>query len=117
MHHYLVYVSHKYGGRDYNVEKARKICCDLAEQLPEVLFIPALSVTCRRYSKRHYADDLGLLLELESRCDVVYMAKDWDRSTGCLAEYEFAKRNGIPVAESYPELLAILNSLDREELK
>lgn len=117
MHHYLVYVSHKYGGSDDNVENARQLCRELADELPEVLFIPALSVTCRRYSKRHYADDLGLLLELESRCDVVYMAEDWDRSTGCLAEYEFAKRNGIPIAESYPELLAILNSLDREELK
>lgn len=114
---YIAYVSHEFGGDEENVKKTRQICRELAEQLPEVLFIPALSVTCRRYSKRHYAQDLGLLLDLESRCDVVLMTGDWDNSTGCLAEYEFAKRTGIPVAESYPELLAILNSLDREELK
>lgn len=113
----IIYVSHPFGGDAANVTRAREICKAYARQLPEALFVPALSVTCRSYDPDHYVRDLQLLLELESRCDVVYMTEDWESSLGCQTEYEFAKRNGIPVAESYPELLAILNSLDREELK
>lgn len=113
----IIYVSHPFGGDAANVTRVREICKSYARQLPEALFVPALSVTCRPYDPDHYGRDLRLLLELESRCDVVYMTEDWESSLGCQTEYEFAKRNGIPVAESYPELLAILNSLDREELK
>lgn len=113
----IIYVSHPFGGKGENFIDARSICRRLAKQLPEALFLPGLSVPCRNYSKKHYSRDLTLLLELESRCDVVYMAGKWEASTRCVAEYEYAKRNGIPVAESYAELLAILVSMDREELQ
>ena len=112
----IIYVSHPFGGNCENTIDTRNICRRLAKQLPEALFLPGLSVPCRAYSKKHYSRDLALLLELELRCDVIYMTGKWEASTGCMAEYEFAKRNGIPVAESYAELLAILVSMDKEEL-
>ena len=112
----IIYVSHPVGGDAANVTRARETCKAFAKQLPEALFVPALSVTCRPYDPDHYGRDLRLLLELESRCDVVFMTGDWEQSLGCQAEYDFASRQGIPVAESYPELLAILTSLEKGEL-
>ena len=64
----------------------------------------------------HYVRDLQLLLELESRCDVVFMTGDWESSLGCQTEYDFATRQGIPIAETYADLLAILTSVEKGEL-
>lgn len=105
----IVYVSHPFpfGGKESAKEDVRRICQNDAENLPDVLFIPALTITCRDYDPTQYARDLGLLIELESRCDAVLMTGNWTASVGCRAEYEYAARNGIPVAENWPELLAI----------
>ena len=112
----IIYVSHPFGGDADNVSRVRKLCGAYAKQLPEVLFVPALSVTCRPYDPDHYVRDLRLLLELESRCDVVFMTGDWEQSLGCQTEYEFASRQGIPIAETYADLLATLTSLEKGEL-
>lgn len=112
----IIYVSHPFGGDAANVTRAREICKAYARQLPEALFVPALSVTCRPYDPGHYVRDLQLLLELESRCDVVFMTGDWESSLGCQTEYEFATRQGIPIAETYADLLAILTSVEKGEL-
>lgn len=112
----IIYVSHPFGGDAANVTQAREICKSYARQLPEALFVPALSVTCRPYDPDHYGRDLRLLLELESRCDVVFMTGDWECSLGCQTEYDFATRQGIPIAETYADLLAILTSVEKGEL-
>lgn len=112
----IIYVSHPFGGDAANVTRAREICKAYARQLPEALFVPALSVTCRPYDPDHYGRDLRLLLELESRCDVVFMTGDWEQSLGCQAEYDFASRQGIPIAETYADLLATLTGLEKGEL-
>ena len=98
----IIYVSHPFGGDAANVTRARETCKDFAKQLPEALFVPALSVTCRPYDPGH--------------CDVVFMTGEWENSLGCQTEYEFATRQGIPIAETYADLLAILASLERGEL-
>lgn len=112
----IIYVSHPFGGDAANITRAREICKDYARQLPEALFVPALSVTCRPYDPDHYGRDLQLLLELESRCDVVFMTGDWESSLGCQTEYDFATRQGIPIAETYADLLAILTNVEKGEL-
>lgn len=112
----IIYVSHPFGGDAANVTRAREICKSYARQLPEALFVPAHSVTCRPYDPDHYGRDLRLLLELESRCDVVFMTGDWESSLGCQTEYDFATRRGIPIAETYADLLAILTSVEKGEL-
>ena len=43
----IIYVSHPFGGDAANVTRARETCKAFAKQLPEALFVPALSVTCR----------------------------------------------------------------------
>lgn len=112
----IIYVSHPFGGDAANVTRAREICKSYARQLPEALFVPARSVTCRPYDPDHYGRDLQLLLELESRCDVVFMTGDWESSLGRQTEYDFATRQGIPIAETYADLLAILASVEKGEL-
>lgn len=112
----IIYVSHPFGGDAANVTRVREICKSYTRQLPEALFVPALSVTCRPYDPDHYGRDLRLLLELESRCDVAFMTGEWENSLGCQAEYDFASRQGIPIAETYADLLATLTGLEKGEL-
>ena len=112
----IIYVSHPFGGDADNITRTRELCKAYARQLPEALFVPALSVTCRPYDPDHYVRDLRLLLELESRCDIVFMTGDWESSLGCQAEYEFASRQGIPIAETYADLLATLVSMEKGDL-
>lgn len=107
----IVYVSHPYGGSKQAEDDIRRICKNNAEALPDVLFIQALCVTCRDYNGERYSKDLQLLVKLESHCDAVLMAGNWERSIGCRTEYEYAARNGIPIAENWPELLAIYYSV------
>lgn len=44
------------------------------------------------------------------------MTGDWESSLGCQTEYDFATRQGIPITETYADLLAILTSVEKGEL-
>lgn len=58
----------------------------------------------------HYAGTL----ELMRRCDAVIMVPDWQKSKGAVAEFEEAKRLGLPVFHAYN---AESNTAMREWLK
>lgn len=107
----MVYVSHPFGGNKKNVGDTRVICKMEAMARPNVLFIPALNVTCRAYDDGVYIRDLKRLLELESKCDIVYMTGDWEKSKGCLIEMGYALGRGIRVVTTQEQLHKLLDHL------
>jgi len=59
-----------------------------------------------RYFQNAAPDDIWLNgdLEILKRCDAILMTPDWRRSTGAVAEHDFAITHGIPVYYSVADL-------------
>ncbi len=109
----IVYVSHPYGGVPGNRVRCNALIRKLSEKYPEILFISALHAVRRPYESVDYATGLKLALELESRCDAVYMATGWEESVGCQVEVQFARKYGLEIVGEGYELTDELEAEDR----
>lgn len=59
--------------------------------------IPVIPHTMYRFFQDSLPDDFWLdaTMDLLKKCDGIYMLKDWKKSTGARAEYEWARANGL----------------------
>ena len=99
----IIYVSHAYGGKKENYEKAKRITRDLQIENPTHCFIcPLISFGNLEYGEIGYDEELELCLDILSVADVLIVASE--PSKGVQKEIDFARMVGMEVidlAEKY----------------
>lgn len=94
----LVYVSHCYGGKPENVERAKRITHDLQIENPTHCFIcPLLAFSHLKYGEIGYDEEIELCLDLLSICDALIVSSDV--SKGVQKEIDFARMVGMEVID------------------
>lgn len=92
----IVYVSHAYGGKQENLERAKKITHDLqVADLENTYICPLLSLSHLQYGEVGYEAEMNLCLDLLSVCDKLIVASDLSR--GVCKEVDFANLVGMEV--------------------
>jgi hypothetical protein len=91
-----IYVSHCYGGKIENLERAKKITHDLQVKDPENCYIcPLLTFSHLQYNELGYEQEMALCIDLLSICDTLIVASDI--SEGVKREIDFAELVGMGV--------------------
>ena len=102
----LLYLAHKYQGKQENVERAKKIAHDLQMENPtKCVVCPLLNFSFLDYGEIGYEQEMEICLDLLSACDVLIVASD--ASDGVREEIDFARMVGMEVidlAEKYREI-------------
>lgn len=102
----IIYVSHAYGGKFENLERAKKITHDLqVADLENTYVCPLLVFSHLQYGEIGYEPEMNLCLDLLSVCDKLIVASDL--SKGVNAEITLAEKllnsNGEPMEVEYLE--------------
>ena len=86
----IIYVSHAFGGKPENLERAKKITHDLqVADLENTYICPLLALSHLEYNEVGYDDEMNLCIDLLSECDRLIVASDL--SKGVQMEINFAK--------------------------
>jgi hypothetical protein len=97
-------VSHAYGGKEENYNKAKQITHDLQVQRPQDCFIcPLMAFSHLQYGEIGYDFEMELCLDLLSVCDGLIVASDPKGSRGVKIELEFAKMVDMEVEYIEPQ--------------
>lgn len=92
----IIYISHKYGGKPENIERAKKITHDLqVEDLKNTYICPLLALSHLKYNEIGYDDEMNLCIDLLSIADKMIVASDL--SKGVCREVDFANLVGMEV--------------------
>jgi hypothetical protein len=92
----LVYVSHKYQGKEINLQKAKQITHALQiNDLENVYICPLLTLSHMAYNEIGYDEEMALCIDILSVCDKMIVASDI--SKGVKEEIEFAEMVGMEV--------------------
>lgn len=92
----IIYVSHAYGGKKENYEKAKRITHDLQIENPTHCFIcPLISFGHLEYGEIGYDEELELCIDILSVADVLIVASE--PSKGVQKEIDFARMVGMEV--------------------
>ena len=93
----LVYVSHKYQGKEINLQKAKQITHALQiNDLENVYICPLLTLSHMAYNEIGYDEEMALRIDILSVCDKMIVASD-DTSKDTKEEIEFAEMVGMEV--------------------
>ena len=102
----ICYVSHKFGGDQSNIERAKQITHDLQVNDQENCYIcPLIAFSHLGYNEMGYDEEIALCIDLLSVSDVLIVASDI--SDGVQKEIDFAKMVGMEVidlAEKYRKI-------------
>lgn len=86
----IYYISHCYGGKTENIERAKKITHDLQIKDPSNCYIcPLTAFSHLEYNEMGYEQEMALCLDLLSVCDALIVASEI--SEGVKREIDFAK--------------------------
>ena len=86
----IIYVSHCFGGKPENLERAKKITHDLqVADLENTYICPLLALSHLEYNEFGYDDEINLCIDLLSECDRLIVASEI--SKGVQLEIDFAK--------------------------
>ena len=92
----VIYISHAYGGKPENLEKAKKIVHDLqVRDLENTYICPLLVFSSLAYGEIGYDAEMDLCLDLLSVCDKLLVVGE--KSVGVKREIEFANLVGMEV--------------------
>ena len=92
----IIYVSHVFGGKPENLERAKKITHDLqVADLENTYICPLLALSHLRYGELGYEEEMDLCIDLLSECDRLIVASDI--SKGVAREIDFANLVGMEV--------------------
>ena len=92
----IIYISHKYGGKPENLERAKKITHDLqVADLKNTYICPLLALSHLKYNEIGYDDEMNLCIDLLSIADKMIVASDL--SKGVCREVDFANLVGMEV--------------------
>ena len=87
----IIYVSHEFGGKPENIERAKKITHDLqVSDLENTYICPLLALSHLEYNEVGYDDEINLCIDLLSECDRLIVASEII-SKGVQLEIDFAK--------------------------
>ena len=87
----IIYVSHCFGGKPENLERAKKITHDLqVADLENTYICPLLALSHLEYNEVGYDDEMNLCIDLLSECDRLIVASEII-SKGVQLEIDFAK--------------------------
>ena len=102
----LLYLAHKYQGKQENIERVKKIANNLQMDNPNHCVVcPLLNFSYLDYGEIRYEQEMEICLDLLSVCDYLIVASD--ASDGVQKEIDFAKMVGMEVidlAEKYREI-------------
>lgn len=85
----IIYVSHKFGAKQENLERAKKITHDLqVNDLENTYVCPLLTFSHLQYGEIGYDAEMEACLDLLSVCDKMIVASDI--SKGVAREIDFA---------------------------
>ena len=94
----VFYVSHSFGGKPANLERAKQITHDLQVNDPENCYIcPLLAFSNLEYNEIGYDAEMALCIDLLSVSDVLIVASDI--SEGVQKEIDFARLVGMEVID------------------
>ena len=92
----IIYVSHKFGAKQENLERAKKITHDLqVNDLENTYICPLLAFSHLQYNEIGYENELEACIDLLSVCDKLIVASDL--SKGVCREIDFANLVGMEV--------------------
>ena len=92
----VIYVSHAYGGKPENVERAKKVTRNLQiNDLENCYICPLTAFSHLRYKEIGYDEEMALCLDLLSVSDILIVASEVTK--GVQIEIEFAKLVGMEV--------------------
>lgn len=92
----IIYVSHKYGGKTENLERAKQITHDLQVKDPENCYIcPLLAFSHLGYNEIGCEEEIALCLDLMTVSDKLIVVSDL--SKGVCKEIDFANLVGMEV--------------------
>ena len=92
----LLYLAHKYQGKQENMERVKKIAHDLQTENPNHCIVcPLLNFSFLDYGEIGYEQEMEICLDLLSVCDVLIVASDI--SDGVQKEIDFARLVGMEV--------------------
>ena len=87
----IIYISHAFGGKPENIERAKKITHDLqVADLENTYICPLLALSHLKYGEVGYDDEMNLCIDLLSECDRLIVASEII-SNGVQEEINFAK--------------------------
>ena len=102
----LLYLAHKYQGKQENIDRVKKIAHDLQVENPtHCVVCPLLNFYFLNYGEIGYEQEMEICLDLLSVCDYLIVASDI--SDGVQKEIDFARMVGMEVidlAEKYREI-------------
>lgn len=80
-----------------NIQKVTEICQSISANPQVIPFSPIHTFAYMDPLK--YDQDMAMrhCLELLSTCDELWVFGDWETSTGCRMEVEYAKRSDLPI--------------------
>ena len=97
-----VYLSHPYGGKEINRDKARRLAAwyrrEWKREGKDYELVNPLDVLAGCSTRNDEDQMLGLAVELMRQCDMVLFAPGWRRSRGCRYEHMVARKEGLPRA-------------------
>ena len=92
----IIYVSHAFGGKPENLERAKKVTHDLqVADLENTYICPLLALSHLEYNEVGYDDEMNLCIDLLSISDKLIVASDL--SKGVCREIDFANLVGMEV--------------------
>lgn len=92
----IIYVSHCYGGKPENIERAKKITHDLqVKDLENTYICPLTALSHLEYGEIGYDAEMDLCIDLLSACDKMIVASDLSR--GVVKEIDFANLVGMEI--------------------
>lgn len=92
----LIYIAHKHGGKEENIERAKQITHDLqVKDLENSYICPLLLFSHLRYGEIGYEAEMELCLDILSNCDKLIVASKI--SKGVAREVDFANLVGMEV--------------------
>jgi hypothetical protein len=92
----IIYVAHKFSGKQENLERAKQITHDLQVKDPENCYIcPLLVFSHLGYNEMGYEEEVALCLDLMTVSDKLIVASDL--SKGVCVEIDFANTINMEV--------------------
>ena len=92
----IIYVSHCFGGKPENLERAKKITHDLqVNDLENCYICPVTAFSHLGYNEIGYEEEIALCLDLLQICDKIIVASEI--SEGVKREIDFANLVGMEV--------------------
>ena len=92
-----VYVAHAFQNKQENKEDVEQIILDLIEEYPDYVFYSPIHATGFYYDKKPWLEGMMDCLELLSRCDELWLCKNFEQSKGCCVELGFAIGRNMPI--------------------